>query len=191
MTTKYEGEELEPFFSKQFKKHLGVTIITLAVMILLAKFGMKTQQDTDPVFTSYIPQPDWLFFFPFQITRYLRGWEELIGTLVIPVLIFGGMFLLPFLDQKWTKKQQRAALLTVALGSVLMISVFTFHTGSTSPIWGCTACHKSGFGKTFSEVPTEVSKITTTFDNKWLAIHYQSPQYWWLVDVNSQSVPRW
>lgn len=191
MKDKYPGEEVEPFYPKHFRNHLILILAVLLVMILLALFGMQTQQETEPVFTSMVPQPDWLFFLLFQSTRYLKGWQEPIGTIYIPLLIFFGMFLIPLIDRKGSIKPRfRAVFLVSGILTVLGVSVFTFHTSSTTPIWGCTACHKSSFGSTFSDAPVVISKLTTDLDNKWLAIHYQYPQYWWMMNLD-QDPPRW
>lgn len=192
MKEKYQGLEVEPFYPKHFRRHLLYALGVIAGMVLLALFGIQSQQETEPVFTSMVPQPDWLFFLIFQATRYLRGgWQDYLATLIIPLLIFLGLFLVPLLDRKGAgRKKLRGAIVILGIVMALGVSVLTFHTSSTTPIWGCTACHKEGFGTTFSDAPAEVNKFTFDLDNKWLAVHYQYPQYWWMFNAD-QDPPRW
>ncbi len=191
MTGKYPEHEVEPFYPKHFKRHIWLALFIVLIMVLLATFGIKVQQETEPVFTSMVPQPDWLFFLLFQSTRYLKGWQESIGTIGIPLAIFLGMFLVPIIDKRHFRgKKLRGLLLVGGILTVTIISVFTVHTSSTTPIWGCTSCHKAGFGSTFSDAPNRVDKLTTELDNKWLAVHYQYPQYWWMFNAD-QDPSRW
>jgi mono/diheme cytochrome c family protein len=46
---------------------------------------------------SYEPRPEWYFLFLFQLLKYFKGEEELIGTVIIPGAVGLILFLLPLL----------------------------------------------------------------------------------------------
>ena len=52
----------------------------------------------NPADADYIPRPEWYFLSLFQLLKYFPGPLEPIGTLVIPGLVVGFLFLLPFVD---------------------------------------------------------------------------------------------
>jgi ubiquinol-cytochrome c reductase cytochrome b subunit len=52
----------------------------------------------NPADADYIPRPEWYFLSLFQLLKYFPGPLEPIGTLVIPGLVAGFLFLLPFVD---------------------------------------------------------------------------------------------
>jgi ubiquinol-cytochrome c reductase cytochrome b subunit len=52
----------------------------------------------NPADAEYIPRPEWYFLSLFQLLKYFPGPLEPIGTMVIPGLVVGFLFLLPFID---------------------------------------------------------------------------------------------
>jgi quinol-cytochrome oxidoreductase complex cytochrome b subunit len=161
----------------------------LLLLGLLAAFGIQKLDAADPITTSPFPQPDWLFFMFFQVTRYLQDNLEMLGVFWIPAAVTLGLFLLPFID----RGEERSILLKwplilSSLALCLALMIFTYHTGSTTPAWSCPACHKEDFGQAFSRPPETVDKYSKRYDNKWLALHYRYPQYFWMMDAD---VPGW
>lgn len=190
MRTPYRPEETEPFWPKHMWYHLIATLVILSVVAGLALLLVRSvDQDTQPIYTSPVPQPDWLFLLIFQPIRFLRGLPDWVGLVLLPLLLIIGLALLPLLDRSRTRLRSikwGVILSTLLITAVLVI--VTGRSGSTSPLWGCQTCHKPGFGQTFGKAPQLIGEFSTGLDNKWLGIHYQYPQYWWMMDVEP---PRW
>ncbi|SDD57064.1 hypothetical protein [Sporomusa acidovorans] len=178
-----------PFWPKHAIFHAIAIGVTALVLLCLSLFGLQKQDPADPVFTSPVPQPDWLFMMLFQVTRYFRDRMEIIGVFWLPVTITVGLILLPFMDWGTTRKLWlKRSIIAVSLSIFLALTVFSFHTCSTTPLWGCNACHKKGFGNTFASAPEKINEFYLIYDNKWLAVHYQYPQYFWMMDADP---PAW
>lgn len=173
-------------------KRCLVAVCTVVLFIFLAAFGILKQDVADPVTTSAFPQPDWLFMVFFQVTRYCQGEMEMLGVFWIPATVVLCLFLLPFIDRTdgagKRKKWVQWSFLVCGLVLFLSLSFVTYHTGSTTPLDSCAACHKGGFGKAFATPPRNISEFSTRYDNKWLALHYRYPQYFWMMDAD---VPSW
>jgi ubiquinol-cytochrome c reductase cytochrome b subunit len=162
---------------------------TVLLLLCLAAFGIQRQDFADPVTTSSLPQPDWLFMLFFQVTRYFQHGWEMVGVFWIPVSLFAGMFLLPVLDRGQAGRKRLTRLLfPFSLAVFLALSILTWHTCSTTPLWSCASCHKRDFGQNFATTPDRVEDFSTRYDNAWLALHYRYPQYFWMMDAD---VPAW
>ncbi|HIW35240.1 MAG TPA: c-type cytochrome [Candidatus Paenibacillus intestinavium] len=75
----------------------------------------------DPTNASFIPMPDWYFLFLYQFLKYPYVSQQyvLIGTLIIPAIMFGGLLLAPFLD---TGKERRFYRRPIA-SSLMILSI--------------------------------------------------------------------
>lgn len=161
--------------------------ITLGI-ILTAKFGTMEIDAADPVTTTNIPQPSWLLLFFCQVTRYCQDNLEMLGAFWLPMGLLAACLLMVCFKRGETSRFARYGLLSVFLTIFLTLGVVTQHTYSTTPLESCEACHKEGFGDAFAIPPTRLSEISTHYDNKWLALHYRFPQYYWMMGAE---VPMW
>jgi quinol-cytochrome oxidoreductase complex cytochrome b subunit len=165
-------------------------ILTLAGATLLlaglAAFGTQEHNIADPITTSSVPQPDWLYMMFFQVTRYFQDGLEMVGVFWIPAGIVLGLFLLLFVDLR--KDRLKWTIFSLSAAAVLLLCIVTYHTCSTSPIWSCASCHKKSFGQAFATAPRNLGAFSNRYDNKWLALHYRYPQYFWMMDAE---VPGW
>ncbi len=99
-----------PFFPYQAAKDLTMAIAVGALMAVLAWKGAPALgAPADPTASDYIPRPEWYFLGLFQLLKYFPGRWEIVGALVIPGLVFGWLFLLPWLDRGRTREAARAA----------------------------------------------------------------------------------
>jgi len=169
-------------------KNSAAAAALLLLLGLLAVFGIHKQDFADPITTSPYPQPDWLFFVFYQVTRYFQDGREMIGVFWIPMGVIFGLCFLPFMGRGSGQSVFRWPLFVCGLVLCLTLATFTYRTGSTTPAWSCLACHKEGFGQTFARAPVVVKKFPKRYNNKWLAMHYRYPQYFWMMDAD---VPAW
>jgi ubiquinol-cytochrome c reductase cytochrome b subunit len=186
---KYNPAETEPFGRRHIVHNAAAVICTVLLLFGLAAFGMQEQSTSDPITTSPVPQPDWLFMMFFQVTRYFQDDLEMLGVFWIPAGILLAMLLLLFVDRgSARKKWLKWSLVSFSMAVVLSFAVFTSHTSSTTPIWSCASCHKESFGQAFANAPRKLSDFSSRYDNKWLSLHYRYPQYFWMMDIK---VPSW
>ena len=65
-------------------------------MVLGAEQGPKA----DPTTTTYVPRPEWYFFFLFELLRVIKPNELVpVATIGIPTLCMVLLLLLPFYDR--------------------------------------------------------------------------------------------
>ncbi len=88
-----------PFYPFQLFRDLaaaGGLLLLLILLSLLLPPGLEGQ--ADPADLSYDPRPEWYFLAHYELLRLFSGLEVL-SIAVIPTLILGGLFLLPFWDR--------------------------------------------------------------------------------------------
>jgi menaquinol-cytochrome c reductase cytochrome b/c subunit len=131
--------------------------------------GVRYAEEADPGTTSFIPRPDWYFYFLFYLLRIFK-WPEsvVLGTVGIPTLLMILLFALPFLDRRRERRISRrpvavlAALLTAVSMGVLTYKGATARESLGSeavaavPQWcaeqgGCTDEEREG-GEIFAQV---------------------------------------
>ena len=85
--------------------------------------GPHYTPEADPGTTSFIPRPDWYFYFLFYLLRIFK-WPEsvILGTVGIPTLLLILLLALPFLDLRRERRLLRrpVAVLAAALTAVSM-----------------------------------------------------------------------
>ena len=91
----------KPFFPYAVAKDSVMAAITMLVIIFLAlMFGAEMGPKADPTTTTYVPRPDWYFFFLFELLRVIKPSEFVpLATIGIPTVCMILLFLLPF-DQR-------------------------------------------------------------------------------------------
>ncbi|MDR1856373.1 MAG: hypothetical protein LBR22_04345 [Desulfovibrio sp.] len=188
-TKTYAPDDATPFWPGQFLRNGIAALAAVALFCILAAYGMESQDAADPVTTSSVPQPDWLFMAFFQVTRYCQDGLEMPGVFWLPATLLAFLVLLPFLDRA---QRRKPCVKWLILGACLAVFVgwgyVTYHTCSTTPLWSCPACHKEGFGEKFAVAPHSLAAFSVRHDNKWLAMHYRYPQFFWMMGGD---IPAW
>jgi menaquinol-cytochrome c reductase cytochrome b/c subunit len=105
----------------------------------------------DPGTTSFVPRPDWYFYFLFYLLRIFK-WPDsvILGTIGIPTIIIVLMFALPFVD---TRRERRLSRRPVAV----VITILTVIAMGTLTYKGATA-KEALASETLGAVPTWVKK---------------------------------
>src|SRR5882757_6590549 len=85
-------------------------IITLSI-VLGAELGPKA----DPTTTTYVPRPEWYFFFLFELLRVVKPPELVpLATIGIPTVCLILLLLLPFYDRGPERRPERRPIATAA-----------------------------------------------------------------------------
>jgi menaquinol-cytochrome c reductase cytochrome b/c subunit len=94
-------DETIAFFPKQVLYDLFVsTLILLACCVLSYVSPAPLTEPADPATITYIPRPEWFFFFYEQMLMFFPGYALIgFGAVVVPTIFVGLLFALPWLDR--------------------------------------------------------------------------------------------
>src|SRR5206468_9889947 len=80
-------------------------------LVLGAELGPKADAST----TTYVPRPEWYFFFLFELLRVIKPpWLVPLATIGIPTLAMILLILLPFYDRGPERRPERRPIATTA-----------------------------------------------------------------------------
>jgi len=120
----------ETFYPKQVLIDMTFVLVVMGVLGILAHFvPVMLGSEADPANTQFIPRPEWYFLPMFQWLKYWKGWSTVIGAFIIPVILIGLVFLLPFMDRGLERRPWRRP---IPVGGVLIVLVGLLWLGMTS-----------------------------------------------------------
>ena len=94
-----QGPGPQSFFPWHVVKDTVMMALVFASLFAVAMLvPAPLDEIANPADADYIPRPEWYFLSLFQTVEVLPGPLEPIGTMVIPGLVVGFLFLLPFVD---------------------------------------------------------------------------------------------
>jgi quinol-cytochrome oxidoreductase complex cytochrome b subunit len=157
----------KPFFPYAVAKDSLMACVVLATIIGMAIiFGAELGPKADPTTTTYVPRPEWYFFFLFELLRVIKPPLLVpLATIGVPTILMVLMILVPFIDRGPERRPERRPLAMAT--AVFVISAMAYLTylgaaaGSPNEIdlkvapqyeagklvaaqSGCLACHKIG-----------------------------------------------
>ena len=157
----------KPFFPYAVAKDSIMAAIVIAIIVFMSlALGAELGPKADPTTTTYVPRPEWYFFFLFELLRVIKPPElTTLATIGIPTICMIMLFLLPFIDRGPERRPERRPIATLA--GILVIFAMGYLTymgavaGSPNSIdmevpanlekgklvaaqSGCLACHKIG-----------------------------------------------
>jgi len=99
----------KPFFPYAVLKDSAMALIVVGVIIAMSIiFGAEQGPKADPTTTTYVPRPEWYFFFLFELLRVLKPPELVpIATIGIPTICMVLLLLLPFYDRGPERRPER------------------------------------------------------------------------------------
>ncbi len=170
----------EPFFPYTVYKDGIMAIVTLAVIILMAVvLGAELGPKADPTTTTYVPRPEWYFFFLFELLRVVEPPSLVfLATIGIPTICMVLLILLPFVDRNPERDPRRRPIAMLAgattIAAMLYLTVLGATAGApteielaTSPqheqgrsvtaASGCLGCHK--FGESGGQLGPALTKV--------------------------------
>jgi quinol-cytochrome oxidoreductase complex cytochrome b subunit len=157
----------KPFFPYAvLKDSVMALIVVLVIAAMSIVLGAEQGPKVDPTTTTYVPRPEWYFFFLFELLRVLKPpWLVPIATVGIPTIAMVLLLLLPFYDRNPERRPERRPIATTAgILTIIAIAYLTFlgaSAGTPTEIdlavpeemeagkqvaaqSGCLACHKIG-----------------------------------------------
>jgi menaquinol-cytochrome c reductase cytochrome b/c subunit len=186
----------KPFFPYAVAKDsVMACIVLLAIVTMSIVFGAELGPKADPTTTTYVPRPEWYFFFLFEVLRVIKPPVlTSFATVGVPTICMILLIALPFIDRGPERRPERRPIATIA--GILTIFAMGYLTylgaaaGSPNEIEyevaaeyesgklvvaqsGCLACHKIGHngndgpGPDLTEIGNELPRaaILRTLEN--------------------------
>jgi menaquinol-cytochrome c reductase cytochrome b/c subunit len=127
--------EGKPFYPYAVAKDSIMAAIVLGVIIFLSLlFGAELLPKANPTTTTFVPRPDWYFFFLFELLRVMRNVPKYtpMATVGIPTICMILLFLLPFYDRSPERRiTHRPVALAAGLFTIAAIAYLTY-TGANA-----------------------------------------------------------
>src|SRR6185312_5204924 len=120
----------KPFFPYAVPKDSAMALIVVGVIIAMSIIlGAEQGPKADPTSTTYVPRPEWYFFFLFEVLRVIKPPELVpIATIGIPTICMVLLLLLPFYDRGPERRPERRPLATTAgILTILAMGYLTYH----------------------------------------------------------------
>jgi mono/diheme cytochrome c family protein len=157
----------KPFFPYAVAKDsIMAAIVVFSIILMSLIFGAELGPKADPTTTTYVPRPEWYFFFLFELLRVIKpAILTPVATIGVPTICMVLLFLLPFYDRGPERRPERRPVATAAgIFTIAAMAYLTFlgaRAGSPNEISmtvpanleagkmvvaqsGCLACHKIG-----------------------------------------------
>jgi menaquinol-cytochrome c reductase cytochrome b/c subunit len=165
----------KPFFPYAVAKDSAMALLVILVIVAMSiVLGAELGPKADATTTTYVPRPEWYFFFLFELLRVIKpDYLTPLATIGVPTIALILLFLLPFYDRSPERRPERRPIATTAgILVIFAIGYLTFlgaNAGSPTQIdmqppsglsaqarsqynqgklvaaqSGCLACHKIG-----------------------------------------------
>ena len=188
--------EGKPFFPYAVAKDsLMAVFVLFAIIMMSLTFGAELGPKADPTTTTYVPRPEWYFYFLFELLRVIKpAVLTPLATIGVPTSCMVLLFLLPFIDRGPERRPERRPVATITGIFVIVAMGYLTYLGAAagSPNSidlqvpqqyeagklvtaqsGCLACHKigengnGGPGPNLSDVGSKLPKaaILRTLEN--------------------------
>jgi quinol-cytochrome oxidoreductase complex cytochrome b subunit len=186
----------KPFFPYAVAKDsLMACFVMLTIILMSLLFGAELGPKADPTTTTYVPRPEWYFFFLFELLRVIKPAVLVpLATIGVPTICMVLLFVLPFIDRGPERRiEKRPIALTFGIFVIAAMAYLTYlgaNAGSPNSIdlkvapqyeagklvvaqSGCLACHKigengnDGPGPHLTDIGTKLqpAAIRRTLDN--------------------------
>jgi ubiquinol-cytochrome c reductase cytochrome b subunit/menaquinol-cytochrome c reductase cytochrome b/c subunit len=119
----------KPFFPYAVAKDSVMAAIVIAIIVFLSlTLGAELGPKADPTTTTYVPRPEWYFFFLFELLRVIKPSELVpLATIGIPTICMILLLLLPFYDRGPERRPERRPIATAAgIVTILAVGYLTF-----------------------------------------------------------------
>jgi len=119
----------KPFFPYAIAKDAMMMLIVAVVLVAMTLvLGAEQGPKADPTTTTYVPRPEWYFFFLFELLRVIKPPELVpIATIGIPTVCMVLLLLLPFYDRNPERNPvKRPVATTAGIMTIIAMAYLTF-----------------------------------------------------------------
>jgi ubiquinol-cytochrome c reductase cytochrome b subunit/menaquinol-cytochrome c reductase cytochrome b/c subunit len=125
----------KPFFPYAVAKDSIMALIVILVIVFLSLlFGAEIAPKANPTTTTYVPRPDWYFFFLFEVLRVMKNVPKFtpMATIGVPTACMILLFLLPFYDRSPERRiERRPIALAAGIATIVAIAFLTYSGADT------------------------------------------------------------
>ncbi len=124
----------KPFFPYAVAKDGAMACVVMAVIIAMSLvLGAELGSKANPTTTTYVPRPEWYFFFLFELLRVIKP-PSLVGlaTIGVPTICMILLFLLPFYDRGPERRPERRPIASVTAVVVIGAMAFLTYSGANA-----------------------------------------------------------
>jgi quinol---cytochrome c reductase cytochrome c subunit, bacillus type len=132
--------EGKPFFPYAVAKDAVMACVVMAVIITLSLvLGAELGPKANPTTTTYVPRPEWYFFFLFEVLRVIKPPNLTpLATIGVPTIGLVILFLLPFIDRGPERRPERRPIATLTgifvIGAMALLTYEGAQAGSPTAI---------------------------------------------------------
>lgn len=157
----------KPFFPYAIMKDSTMMLVAVVVMIVMSiVLGAEQGPKADPTTTTYVPRPEWYFFFLFEVLRVIKPAALTpLATIGVPTIAMVLLLLLPFYDRGPERIPWKRPIASITGVLVIVAMAYLTYMGAvagspteielqTAPRYeqgkqivaqtGCLACHSIG-----------------------------------------------
>jgi menaquinol-cytochrome c reductase cytochrome b/c subunit len=118
----------KPFFPYAVAKDSVMACVVMACIITMSLvLGAELGSKANPTTTTYVPRPEWYFFFLFEVLRVVKPPSLVpLATIGVPTLGMILLFLLPFYDRGPERRPERRPIATIT--GIVVIGAMAFLT---------------------------------------------------------------
>ena len=124
----------KPFFPYMVAKDGTMAVVVMTCIIAMAiVFGAELGPKADPTTTTYVPRPEWYFFFLFEVLRVIKpAILTPVATIGIPTICMILLLLLPFYDRNPERRPERRPIATTAGILVIVAMAYLTYLGAAA-----------------------------------------------------------
>jgi len=124
----------KPFFPYAVAKDAGMACVVMAIIITMSLvLGAELGSKANPTTTTYVPRPEWYFFFLFELLRVIKPPSLVpLATIGVPTIAMILLFLLPFYDRGPERRPERRPIATVTGLVVIAAMGYLTYSGANA-----------------------------------------------------------
>jgi menaquinol-cytochrome c reductase cytochrome b/c subunit len=124
----------KPFFPYAVAKDGAMACVVMAVIIAMSLvLGAELGSKANPTTTTYVPRPEWYFFFLFEVLRVVKPPSLVpLATIGVPTIGMILLFLLPFYDRSPERRPERRPIATITGIAVIGAMAFLTYSGANA-----------------------------------------------------------
>ncbi|HZL07405.1 MAG TPA: cytochrome B, partial [Coriobacteriia bacterium] len=119
----------KPFFPYAVAKDSAMALLVILVIVAMSiVLGAELGPKADATTTTYVPRPEWYFYFLFELLRIIKpDYLVPLATIGIPTIGMILLFLLPFVDRGPERRpEKRPIALSFGIFVVVAMAYLTY-----------------------------------------------------------------
>ncbi len=122
----------KPFFPYAIAKDSWMAVVVMITIIAMSiVLGAELGPKVDPTTTTYVPRPEWYFYFLFEVLRIVKPPSLVpLAAIGVPTICMILLFLLPFYDRSPERRPERRPIAMAAAFFTIAAMAFLTYEGA-------------------------------------------------------------